>query len=98
MRADGFDLRAASVEAPARLVPAGPDLLAVVPTSIVLMAPAGTLVQRSYLLGASADQGATWRFVDGAGLDRARAEKLFPELPADLTLPAKQEPALVVAP
>src|SRR5262249_10292652 len=41
----------------------------------------------SYLVGISADEGKTWKFVDGHGMPREELVKFLPELPADLQVP-----------
>jgi hypothetical protein len=53
--------------------------------------PKGKFIVKSYLLGISSDNGKTWKFVDGAGLDDKITGGL-PKLPAKLKLPEKQKP------
>ena len=68
-----------------------------VPESLLLSTPQGKLRGSSYLLAVSTDQGATWRFIDGSGIDKAFLKKLFPTFPAKLKLPEKKEPQVIPA-
>ena len=68
----------------------------VIPVSLEMKAPGGRVLSDTYLLAISFDQGKTWKYVDGNRLgDKARRDRLFPDFPASLTLPAKTAPRLL---
>lgn len=75
----------------------GENTFTVLPTSAELTSPAGLIRTKSFLLGVSPDGGATWTFIDGAGLkdkdDESRV--LLPKLPEKLVLPEKTRPEIV---
>lgn len=48
----------------------------------IRVAGKGRITSRSYLLGVSDDAGATWRFVDGAGLGKVDVTKVLADYPA----------------
>lgn len=63
------------------------------PTTITMTVPGGTLVAKSYLLGITKDEGKTWAFADGAGIQNPQArEKVLPKLPEKLKLPEPGKP------
>ena len=45
------------------------DMFGILPATLQMSFPQGTLTQKSYLLGISTDKGKTWKFADGAGMD-----------------------------
>jgi hypothetical protein len=70
-------------------------LFGVLPATLQVSFPQGTVTQKSYLLGISTDKGKTWKFVDGAGMDNPKAKQvLLPVLPKTLQLPKKEAPKI----
>ena len=68
----------------------------VVPTQITLTIPGNIVQADSFLLGISADQGKTWKFVDGAGIkSEKQQEKILPPLPKELKLPELKPPRIL---
>jgi hypothetical protein len=95
MASSGVRIERADIDAPRELAAVDDHLFAIVPQRVTLKVPSGHLLSRSYLLGVSTDGGDTWRFLDGAGLDRARLKRLFPRFPEALALPPATEPEVV---
>jgi len=72
-------------------------IFVLLPTRVEMTIPNGTAASDSYLLGISTDDGASWKFVDGAGLKAPKARKaILPPLPPDLKLPEFQAPEIVI--
>ena len=89
------DVEDTVIEAPSQMVKGEKRTFAVVPQTVAVKVPEGRLILKSYLLGVSADEGKTWRFVDGVELDRPKALSLFPDLAPGITLPKVGEPELL---
>lgn len=80
---------------PAGIFAEGPNLFAVLTTTVEMTSPKGTGRLESYTLGISTDRGKTWKFVDGAGLQtKEERAKYLPKMPADLVLPEIKKPVL----
>jgi hypothetical protein len=94
MKGRGYRLTKSTVGEPSRLVRSGRDTYAVVPTEVELSGPGGAGKAPSFLVAVSRDGGATWKFVDGAGVrgDRARLKAQLPNFPEELELPAAKPP------
>ena len=90
MRKDGVTFDAVTVAAPTWSHLSGPRWYAIVPETVTLRTPKSRLVQESYLLAVSDDAGATWQFIDGAGLNERNLKVVLPDAPAALKLPAKK--------
>ena len=74
----------------------GDNTFVVVPTVLEMSLPGNKLIAKSYLLGISADNGKSWKFADGAGMqNKALRDKVLPKLPPKLQLPAKEQPKVV---
>lgn len=92
------DIEDTVIEAPSQMQKSTPPSVrtfAIVPQTVAVKVPEGRLMLKSYLLGVSADDGRTWKFVDGVELDRPKALTLFPDLPEGFTLPKVGEPELI---
>jgi hypothetical protein len=66
------------------------ELYAIYPYTLEITGPGGEPAsQPSYLICHSTDAGATWRFMDGAGIgtDRERLKRFLPSFPTELSLP-----------
>jgi hypothetical protein len=92
MKSQGITFHAIKVDPPKEVVKAGPDLIAVVPEVVTMKVPGGKVHQKSYLLAVSADQGRTWKFLDGAGVAGDNLKQVLPNLPKEVKLPKKEEP------
>jgi hypothetical protein len=72
------------------------NLYVIVPTTMKIEIENTKLSGKSFLLGISSDDGATWKFVDGQGIsDEEERKKLLPDLPATIKLPEPEEPKIV---
>jgi hypothetical protein len=90
----GWHIDSADITEPTAVVKGGNHWFAIVPETIHTRLPEGRVVLASFLLGVSADDGRSWRFVDGAKLTPESAKAMFADYPATLTLPAVGEPEL----
>jgi hypothetical protein len=93
MKGQGFGLKNFTIGEPSKLVEASGGVYAVVPFNLELTGPGGASGRKpSYLIGVSADGGANWKFIDGAGVgaDRSKVRMILPNFPEELELPAKQ--------
>ena len=95
MKAQGVSFQSVSVEDdPSDTVPNGSELYVVVPYTLKMNVPQGTLAAKTYVIGISGDNGKSWKFVNGAK-DMGRIKELLPNLPDQLKLPEYQQPVLV---
>lgn len=86
LKEGGLTIKSLKSGEPATPVPGGKELYTVVPTTLELTTPDGKVTSNGFVVGASADGGKTWTFVDGSpGPDAIR--KLLPDLPEKLVLP-----------
>jgi hypothetical protein len=93
MKAKGIVIEAVDLEPPTRVASAGGKMFAVIRERIMLKMPDGHVRTNGYLLGVSADDGASWKFVDGNALQKSgTVSKLFPVFPPDLELPPPANP------
>ena len=92
MKTKGISLASTVIGEPGPLVRSGAKLYSVVPAIVVIKAPGTKITQPSYLLAISSDSGATWTFIDGAGINPATISQVIPDLPSDLKLPAHVAP------
>lgn len=91
MKAKGFAFRSVAVGNPSDPVAAGADLYAVIPFTLEMTAPGGKIVQKSFVIGVSSDQGKTWSFVNG-DQEPKKIKQVLPNLPEKLKLPEQQKP------
>jgi hypothetical protein len=92
MNGDGMSFESATVSAPTAKAVGKSRTYVIVPQQIILKTPTGRIQQDSFLLGTTTDDGQTWKFVDGSGLNSETANKVFDDFPAELQLPPKQSP------
>jgi hypothetical protein len=95
MKREGFRLKKWTLADPSPLVQSVSEVYAVVPAAVELSGPGGAVGRKSsYLIAVSGDGGASWKFIDGAGIgaDRSKLRKLVPNFPDQLQLPAWQPP------
>ncbi len=95
MKKDGFAIKSNTIGEPSEMLTEGVNTFVVVPTTLEMTSPNGTLSSKSYLLGISPDKGKTWKFVSGSGIDNPQMRlRVLPKLPPKLKLPEKQAPVL----
>ena len=90
LKGRGFHIDSIDASESLSYVESSNNLYSVVPQTVHLSSPLGTQIsKRSYLVGVSADGGATWKFLDGQGIggDRKKMEMVLPSFPKDLALP-----------
>lgn len=95
MKTKGFAFRSAKIGDTAQVVAVGDKRFAVVPLSLVMKVPRGTVAVKSFLLGISADKGKTWTFINGDKAHDEAVKKMLPDLPASLKLPEKEKPVFM---
>jgi hypothetical protein len=98
MQKDGAKFVSCIIGDPGSLFIEGNKTFIVVPETLEITVPKGKIVVKSFLLGISADDGKTWKFLDGigGGLEKKEAlDKFEIRLPAKLKLPDPQRPVFV---
>ena len=80
---------------PGEIVKDGGKSYVVIPATMELKAPDATIRVKSYLLGISSDDGKTWKFLDGAGLNKELQNKVLPDLSAKVKLPGPVVPEII---
>jgi hypothetical protein len=68
--------------------------LSVIPEALTFRTPTAKAHQESHLLGISADEGKTWKFIDLGPLSEEQFFDLFPELKGQFKLPKKEQAVL----
>jgi hypothetical protein len=100
MKAHGSAILAAEVSEPKEVVTAGDKQFAIVPITVRVQVPDGTVRSTDFLIGISEDRGKTWTFLDGAGItkepgkEREKLAQVIPDFPTQLSLPAREPPVL----
>ncbi|HWG46107.1 MAG TPA: hypothetical protein VN688_25320 [Gemmataceae bacterium] len=92
MKSKGVTFRSVKVGDVLQLAPSDSHLFALLPMTLEMKIPTGTITVKSFLLGISSDKGKTWTFFNGDKMDDEKAKKLLPSLPAKLKLPKKEKP------
>jgi hypothetical protein len=95
MKAEGTTFHSFRVTAPDKLYRAKNDVLSIVPEVVVMRTAKGKLQQDSFLLGISSDKGRSWKFIDGAGIQKNDVRSIIPHFPDGLELPKLPPPRLV---
>src|SRR5204862_5262728 len=83
MKAHGSAILGAEVSEPKEVVTVGDRQFAILPMTVRVRVPDGTLRSTGFLIAVSEDHGKTWTFIDGAGLKEKLAQVL-PEFPPQL--------------
>jgi hypothetical protein len=100
MKAHGSAILGAEVSEPEKVVTAGDKQFAIVPMTVRVQMPNGTLRSKGFLIAVSEDRGKTWTFIDGAGLvrepgkEKEKLAQILPDFPPQLSLPAREQPVL----
>ncbi|WP_020470112.1 hypothetical protein [Zavarzinella formosa] len=93
VKEDGIVIKEISVGEPGEFFTEGKNTFFVIPLKTVMTVPAGTVRSKSYLLGISPDDGKTWTFMDGVGLQNPLIwDKVLPKMPEKLQLPVREKP------
>jgi hypothetical protein len=96
LKDEGFVIQSVKVGEPSEFLSEAKNTFSIVSTTMEMKSPDGKIIAKSYLLGISPDDGKTWTFVDGNGLDtEEKRDKVLPKLPDKLKLPEKQDPEFI---
>ena len=90
MQRDGVTFDTVVISTPTWSHRSGPRWYAIIPQTVTMRTPKSRLIQDGYLLAVSDDAGASWQFIDGAGLNERNLKMILPDAPALIPLPAKQ--------
>ncbi len=93
MKAGGGSIVSFTVDTPSSLAASTTHTYAVVPTHVVVKVHDRVGERTGYMLAVSADDGRTWKFVDGVSPELVA--KLFPDMPKELVLPAPSHTKVV---
>ena len=85
-----FDFTEGSVGEPGEIIEAEGELQVIIPINFKVEIENETYNSDSYLLGASSDDGETWRFVNLDQYDRESLKMFIPNLSDDIKLPVKE--------
>lgn len=94
MKSHGSAILGADVAEPKEVITSGDKRFAIVPMTVRVQVPEGTLRSKGFLLAISTDEGKTWTFIDGAGLTKEKLAQLFPDFPSQMFLPSREPPVL----
>ena len=91
-----FRVVAVEVGEPRDAVEVGGESYAIVPTTMKMKVPEGTLVGEAFMIAVSRDGGQNWTFVDSGGrnLDQRMLKTLFPLAAEKLRIPETKRPVL----
>jgi hypothetical protein len=94
MKAKGLSVVDARIGTPEPARKIGAWTICVVPAALTFRTPTTKAHQDSHLLGISADEGKTWKFIDLGPLSEEMFFVLFPELKGQFKLPKKEQAVL----
>ena len=95
LKAEGITFDSISVGQPTIFVNAGEEIHTLIPETLFLNVPRGTLMQESYLIAITRDKGGNWYFLDAAEMDSSNVTKTLPHYNFDLKLPPQMDPILI---
>jgi hypothetical protein len=90
LEAMGIILESVVVGEPSEIVEAGDQLHCLIPQTLVIRKPDGTVSSESHLLGVSTDQGEHWYFVSVSDMTLESIKELFPDYNPELVIPARK--------
>jgi hypothetical protein len=91
----GYALISLSHGEPHKVQIIGKQVFSILPTTLRMKTPIGTLVYESFMIAISEDGSKTWTFVDGAlAGDRQMLRQIFPFAASKLLLPPKKQPVI----
>jgi len=92
----GIEVVSYKISEPGEIVKDGGKSFLIIPAVMELKAPDARIIVKSYLLGISSDDGKSWKFLDGAGLNsKELMDKVLPKLPGKLKLPGPVTPEII---
>ncbi len=94
MKTRGIAVLDVKIEIPQAPQKIGDWVISVIPMTLTMKAPVGRVTQASHLLGISADEGKTWRFIDLGPVSEEKLFGLFPELQGKFQVPPKSAPVI----
>lgn len=91
----GFTVKSVSVLEPNKVEIIGKQIFSIVPMTMIMTVPSGTMLLESFLIAVSEDGGKTWTFVDGtAAGDKRMLRQIFPLAADKLHLPPRKQPVI----
>ncbi len=93
MKSKGISIRSVKVGEPGQRVANAHEVFVIVPITLEIRVPEGTLLKDGFVIAVSNDKGQTWSFING-DVDREQLKKVLPTLPDALKLPDAREPVL----
>ncbi|QIE58203.1 hypothetical protein G5B37_01065 [Rasiella rasia] len=95
MKQQGIDFKTVVLGKPAEIYKAGEELHCLVPQTIELTTPQGIIVNKSYLLAVSSNNGKRWYFIDATQLTDENVLDIFPNFNSNLKIPAQTPPEFI---
>ena len=95
MRNQGYVVSKIKFGKPENIFDAGDELHCLMPQTLEIKNPKGTIINNSYLIAVSKNQGEKWYFVDTADLTNENIHKLFPNFNSELSIPMKKAPEFI---
>lgn len=93
MMGQGLRFSSVAIGTPTDIVKAGKQMRVIVPQTMIMTIPGGSIAMDSHSLGISEDEGKTWRFIDTAGLSPQVMQRLFPDYDYQaLPIPPRKAP------
>lgn len=97
MKNQGISFGSVTTGSPVDIKEINGKIYALVPQTVTIKVPEGTLIQESHLIAIS-DQG-RWYFIDTSPLDNDETvAQVLPDLAGKMKIPAKQPPTLIKGP
>lgn len=91
----GFTVKSVRVGEPNKVETIGKQIFSIVPMTMTMTVPGGTMLVESFLIAISEDGSKTWTFVDGTiAVDRRMLRQIFPLSADKLRLPPKKQPVI----
>jgi hypothetical protein len=90
LEAMGIILESVVVGEPSEVVKAGSQLHCLIPQTLVIKKPDGTITSESHLLGVSTDQGEHWYFVSISDMTLDSIKELLPDYNPELVIPDRK--------
>lgn len=94
MKSKGMGIDDTKIGTPEEPRKIGTWLISLVPESLTLRVPGAKLQQESFLLGISADEGKSWKFIDLGPISEEKLFTVFPELKGQFKMPPKKQPVV----
>lgn len=98
MQSEGFEFLSVNIGQPGAVVKGGDKLFSLVPMTMKMKVPGGTLTGESYLLGIAGSDGRVWTFISGADMDETKLKAIVPEAVGRITLPTSKPPVFKKTP